>query len=292
MTARLLDGKAIAADVRAQVSEGAARFASEWGRPPRLDLVLVSDDPGSQGHVRNKNKAALAAGLASRMHTLATDVDASRLEAVIDDLNADDEVDGILVQLPLPTPLAAAEAKILARITPAKDVDGLHPLNAGALLLGRPHLVAPTARGCMRLLSATGVALAGQRALVIGRSNIVGRPVFQLLLAANATVTAAHSHSTNLADLCQQADVLVVAAGKPRLVRGAWIKPGAVVIDVGLSRDAEGKLVGDVAFDEALERASWISPVPGGVGPLTIACLLENTVDAALSRAATTRSRS
>jgi methylenetetrahydrofolate dehydrogenase (NADP+)/methenyltetrahydrofolate cyclohydrolase len=257
MTARLLDGKAIATDVRAQVSEGAARFAREWGRPPRLDLVLVSDDPGSQGHVRNKNKAALAAGLASRIHTLATDVDASRLEAVIDDLNADDEVDGILVQLPLPTPLASAEAKILARITPAKDVDGLHPLNA----------------------------------LVIGRSNIVGRPVFQLLLAANATVTVAHSHSSNLADLCQEADVLVVAAGKPRLVRGAWIKPGAVVIDVGLSRNAEGKLVGDVAFDEALERASWISPVPGGVGPLTIACLLENTVDAAMSRAAT-RSRS
>jgi methylenetetrahydrofolate dehydrogenase (NADP+)/methenyltetrahydrofolate cyclohydrolase len=282
MTARVLDGKVIAAGVRAEVAAAVGEFQREHGRAPGLELVVLSDDPSSQAHVRNKHKAAVLLGMAARVHALGVATKERELIAVIDALNADPNVDGILVQLPLPAHLCASV--VLERVAPAKDVDGLHPENAGALMLGRPHLAAPTARGCMRLLSATGVDLVGRRALVIGRSSIAGRPVAALLLCADATVTVAHSRSVALPELCREAEVLIVAAGRPRLVRGDWVKPGAVVIDVGLSHDAHDKPVGDVAFDEVVAVASWISPVPGGVGPLTIACLLENTVQAARAR--------
>jgi methylenetetrahydrofolate dehydrogenase (NADP+)/methenyltetrahydrofolate cyclohydrolase len=218
-----------------------------------------------------------------RVHRLASTTTAKELLALNQQLNAEDAVDGFLVQLPLPKGLP--ETELLDAVSPAKDVDGLHPMNAGLLALGRPRLASATPRGVMRLLAETGIALAGKRAVVVGRSNIVGKPVAQLLLAEHATVTLAHSRTSDLAEVCRQADVLVAAVGRAGLVRGDWVKPGAVVIDVGTTKNAEGKLVGDVAFAEVSERASWITPVPGGVGPMTIACLLENALIAAFDRA-------
>jgi methylenetetrahydrofolate dehydrogenase (NADP+) / methenyltetrahydrofolate cyclohydrolase len=285
MTAKILDGKAVAAKVRAEVKEAAARFLAEHGRAPGLAVVLVGDDPASQIYVRNKEKASNEVGMNGVVHRLAAAATETEILALVDRLNRDDTVDGILVQLPLPKGLS--EQRILACVSPAKDVDGLHPVNAGQLLLGRPGLVACTPRGCMRLLAEAKVELVGKRAVVVGRSNIVGKPMAQLLLAQHATVTMAHSRTQDLAGLCRTADVLVAAVGKARMVRGDWIKPGAVVLDVGTTRGADGKLQGDVAFDEALAHAAWITPVPGGVGPMTIACLLENTVQAAVARRAT-----
>jgi methylenetetrahydrofolate dehydrogenase (NADP+)/methenyltetrahydrofolate cyclohydrolase len=243
----------------------------------------LGDDAASQVYVRNKARACEEAGMRGEVHRLAATTTQAELVALVRALGARDDVDGILVQLPLPKHID--EAAVLDAVDASKDVDGFHPLNGGALLAGAPTLVPCTPLGCMRLLDHTGVALEGARAVVIGRSNIVGKPMALLLLQRSATVTIAHSRTRDLARLCAEADVLVAAVGRPRLVRGDWVKPGAAVIDVGINRDAEGKLVGDVAFDEVIERAAWVTPVPGGVGPMTIACLLENTLRAAWRRA-------
>ena len=245
-------------------------------------MVLVGDDPASAVYVRNKDRAAAACGLDARTIRLPAATTQAALLAVIAELNADPDVDGILVQLPLPPQIDARAA--IAALDPAKDVDGLHPLNAGRLAEGRPTLAPCTPRGVMRLLEAAGVALRGARALVLGRSVLVGRPLAALLLAADATVTLAHSRTRDLAAECRRAEVLVAAVGRAELVRGDWIAPGATVIDVGINRLPDGRLVGDVAFDEAAEVAGAITPVPGGVGPMTIACLIENTVAAAKAR--------
>ncbi|MGK4004821.1 bifunctional 5,10-methylenetetrahydrofolate dehydrogenase/5,10-methenyltetrahydrofolate cyclohydrolase [Sorangium sp. So ce1036] len=285
MAAKILDGKAIAQKVRDEVREGAARFAAAHGRPPGLDVVLVGDDPASVTHTRNKEKQSNDVGMRGRLHRLAADTTEAALLARIAELNADDTVDGILVQLPLPPHLR--EQRVLDAVDPAKDVDGLHPLNAGLLAMGRPGgLVPATPSGCMRLLAEAGVEIAGARALVVGRSNLVGRPTAALLLARHATVTIAHSRTRDLSALCREADILVAAVGRAKLIAGDWIKEGATVIDVGMNRDEAGKLVGDVDFDAARERAAWITPVPGGVGPMTIASLLATTLRAAEARAA------
>ncbi|AUX22938.1 bifunctional protein FolD [Sorangium cellulosum] len=285
MAAKILDGKAIAQKVRDEVREGAARFAAAHGRSPGLDVVLVGDDPASVTHTRNKEKQSNDVGMRGRLHRLAADTTEAALLARIAELNADDTVDGILVQLPLPPHLR--EQRVLDAVDPAKDVDGLHPLNAGLLAMGRPGgLVPATPSGCMRLLAEAGVEIAGARALVVGRSNLVGRPTAALLLARHATVTIAHSRTRDLSALCREADILVAAVGRAKLIAGDWIKEGATVIDVGMNRDEAGKLVGDVDFDAARERAAWITPVPGGVGPMTIASLLATTLRAAEARAA------
>jgi methylenetetrahydrofolate dehydrogenase (NADP+)/methenyltetrahydrofolate cyclohydrolase len=276
--ATVLDGKAIAARLRA----GLASRVAGLGYRPGLVVVRVGEDPASGVYVRNKDRAAQEAGFASQTRHLPESTTEAELLAVIASLNADPEVDGILVQLPLP-PRIRAEAAIAA-VDPAKDVDGFHPLNAGRLVSGLPGLVPCTPRGVMHLLAESRVRLRGARALVLGRSQIVGRPVAQLLLNANCTVTIAHSRTEDLAAECLRADILVAAVGRPGIVRGEWVKPGAAVIDVGINRGSDGRLVGDVAFKEASARAGFITPVPGGVGPMTIACLLENTLEAALAR--------
>jgi methylenetetrahydrofolate dehydrogenase (NADP+)/methenyltetrahydrofolate cyclohydrolase len=288
MSASLLDGKKLAESVRAEVRTGVAAFVKEHGRAPGLEVVLVGEDPASQIYTRNKEKAASEVGIRGKLHVLPATTTEDELMKMLDRLNGDDAVDGILVQLPLPKQIK--EQRVLDAIRPDKDVDGFHPVNAGLLASGRPGLVPCTPRGSMKLLALAGAKLEGARAVVVGRSNIVGKPMAQLLLGANATVTMAHSRTKDLAAVCREADVLVVAVGKAEMVRGDWVKPGAVVIDVGMNRitlpEGKTKLVGDVAFDEAKERASAITPVPGGVGPMTIACLLENTLLAAHARAA------
>ncbi|WP_027283150.1 bifunctional methylenetetrahydrofolate dehydrogenase/methenyltetrahydrofolate cyclohydrolase FolD [Rubritepida flocculans] len=278
MTARLLDGKALAARLRAGLAERIAALPFR----PGLVVVRVGEDPASGVYVRNKDKAAREAGFASRTLHLPEATSEAALLAEIAALNADAEVDGILVQLPLPAHIRAEAA--IAAVDPAKDVDGFHPMNAGRLASGLPGLVPCTPRGAMHLLAEAGVRLRGARAIVIGRSQIVGRPMAQLLLAADCTVTIAHSRTDDLPGECRRADIVVAAVGRPEMVRGGWIKPGATVIDVGINRLPDGRLVGDVAFAEALPHAGAITPVPGGVGPMTIACLLENTLDAALAR--------
>jgi len=282
MTARVLDGKAIAAKVRSEVAEGVAAFVKDHGRAPGLDVVLVGEDPASQVYVRNKEKASVEVGMRGRVHRLSATTTQDELLRLLDQLANDDTVDGILVQLPLPK--AIDERAILDAIPPSKDVDGFHPMNVGYLVTGRDALVPCTPQGCMRILKEAGCDPAGKRAVVIGRSNIVGKPMAHLLLAANATVTIAHSRTQNLPELCREADILVAAVGRADFVRGDWVKEGAVVLDVGINRKADGKLTGDVAYAEAAERASAITPVPGGVGPMTIACLLENTLVAARAR--------
>lgn len=284
MSARILDGKAIAARVREEVAKEAARFAEAHGRPPGLEVVLVGDDAASQVYVRNKEKAAASTGIRGDVHRLPASATQAELLAVVRDLNRNEEVDGILVQLPLPKGLD--ELATTDAIDPRKDVDGLTPMNAGYLLSGRPGLRPCTPRGCVRLLEETGEELAGKHAIVIGRSNLVGKPIAQMLLAANCTVTMAHSRTRDLAEQVGRADIVIAAVGRPRLVEGPWLREGAVVIDVGINRLEDGRLCGDVDFDSAKERAGWITPVPGGVGPMTIAMLLGNTVDAAFARAA------
>ena len=278
MTARILDGKALGARLRAGL---AARIV---GLPfkPGLRVVRVGEDPASGVYVRNKDRAAAEAGFDSATIHLPKTTTEADLLAQIARLNADPAVDGILVQLPLPAHIRAEAA--IAAVDPRKDVDGFHPLNAGRLAAGEPGLVPCTPRGVMHLLAEAGVTLRGARALVLGRSQIVGRPMAQLLLGADCTVTIAHSRTRDLPAECRRAEILVAAAGRPEMVRGDWIAPGAVVIDVGINRLADGKLVGDVAYAEALGHAGAITPVPGGVGPMTIACLLENTLEAALAR--------
>lgn len=288
MTARILDGKALAETVRAEVGQGVRAFQSRYGRPPGLDVVLVGDDPASVIYTRGKERASNELGIRGRLHSFPASVRQDTLLDHVKQLNADPTVDGILVQLPLPEGIDSL--RVLDCIEAAKDVDGLHPVNAGLLALGRASGLVPcTPAGCMRLIALAGVELPGATAVVVGRSNIVGKPVAQLLLAAHATVTIAHSRTRDLPSVCRRADVLIAAVGKERMVRGDWIKPGAVVIDVGTNRvarpDGKTKLVGDVAFEEAVEVAAFVSPVPGGVGPMTIAMLLYNTLEAARRRA-------
>ncbi len=278
MAARVIDGTAVAAALRAQIAEQTAALPFT----PGLAVVLVGDNPASAVYVRNKDRAAQGAGIAAQTIRLPASVFAKDLMGVIERLNADPEVDGILVQLPLPD--AIPPRPVLEAIDPAKDVDGFHPLNAGRLQDGIDVLAPCTPSGVMRLLAAAGTPLRGARALVLGRSTIVGRPMAALLLAADATVTIAHSRTVDVAQECRQADVLVAAVGRTEMVRGDWVKPGATVIDVGINRLPDGRLVGDVAYAECAAVAGAITPVPGGVGPMTIACLLDNTVKAALRR--------
>jgi methylenetetrahydrofolate dehydrogenase (NADP+) / methenyltetrahydrofolate cyclohydrolase len=287
MVARILDGKALAETVRAEVRTGVQAFRERFGRVPGLDVVLVGDDPASVIYTRNKERASNEVGLRGRLHTLAASTTEEELVARVRALNADPAIDGILVQLPLPKAIDAQ--RVLDLIDATKDVDGFHPTNAGLLALGRPGaLVACTPVGCMRLIAESGVRLEGAHAVVLGRSNTVGKPMAQLLLQSNATVTVAHSKTRDLPAICREADVLVAAVGRAQMVRGSWIKPGAVVIDVGTTRvevsPGKTKLSGDVAYDEAREVAGAITPVPGGVGPMTIAMLLANTLEAATRR--------
>jgi methylenetetrahydrofolate dehydrogenase (NADP+)/methenyltetrahydrofolate cyclohydrolase len=283
MTARIIDGKRIAAELRARVAAEVARVQRENRLTPGLAVVLVGNDPASQVYVRSKHKQSQEAGMASFEHLLPADVALDDLLALIARLNRDPLVHGILVQLPLPKSLDT-EAVINA-IDPAKDVDGLHPNNAGRLAGGFAALSPCTPLGCIILTKRVHASLEGMNAIVIGRSNLVGRPLLQLLLNENATVTSAHSRSRELAQLCARADLVYAAVGKPEMVRGDWIKPGATVIDVGINRlpDGDGKtrLVGDVAFAEVSQVAGAITPVPGGVGQMTVACLLVNTLRAA-----------
>jgi methylenetetrahydrofolate dehydrogenase (NADP+)/methenyltetrahydrofolate cyclohydrolase len=280
MGARIIDGKTISADLRGKVTDAAHRLLRDRGHAPGLAVVLVGRNPASEVYVRNKSKAATEAGLRSFDRNLPDTVSEADLLGQIAELNADDQVNGILVQLPLPGHIDTH--KVIAAIDPAKDVDGFHPLNAGRLASGLPGLVPCTPLGCVRLVKTVHASLAGLEAVVVGRSNIVGKPVAQLLLAENATVTIAHSKTRDLPAVCARADVLVAAIGQPEFVRGYWIKPGATVIDVGINRvQGEGgkpRIVGDVAYAEARETAGAITPVPGGVGPMTIACLLLNTL--------------
>ncbi|MDX5932371.1 bifunctional methylenetetrahydrofolate dehydrogenase/methenyltetrahydrofolate cyclohydrolase FolD [Acidiphilium acidophilum] len=278
MTARIIDGKAVAAELRAAV---AGRVAT-LGYRPGLVVVLVGDDPASAVYVRNKDRAAHGAGFESRTIRLPAATSEAELLAVIAGLNDDPQTDGILVQLPLPRHIATAA--IIRAIDPAKDVDGFHPENVAALALGAPRLVPCTPRGVMRLLEVSGTPVAGRRAVVLGRSNIVGRPMAALLLSADATVTIAHSRTRDIAAECRRAEILIAAVGRAEMVKAEWIGPGSTVIDVGINRTEAGTLVGDVDYQAAREVAGAITPVPGGVGPMTIACLLENTLDAAIAR--------
>jgi methylenetetrahydrofolate dehydrogenase (NADP+)/methenyltetrahydrofolate cyclohydrolase len=285
MTAAIIDGKAAAAALREQVAAEVARLREAHDLQPGLAVVLVGEDPASQVYVRNKGRQTVEAGMLSHTHRLAADTSEADLLALVAELNADPTVHGILVQLPLPPQID--EQRVIRAIDPAKDVDGFHPLNTGALANGDPDALAPcTPVGCLLLLREQfDNDLAGQDALVIGRSNIVGKPMAQLLLQESCTVTIAHSRTRDLPALCRHADIVIAAVGRPEMVRGDWLKPGAVVIDVGINRlPGDGdktRLVGDVAFAEAREVAGAITPVPGGVGPMTIACLLRNTVVAA-----------
>jgi methylenetetrahydrofolate dehydrogenase (NADP+)/methenyltetrahydrofolate cyclohydrolase len=282
--AQLIDGKAIAKTVRDEVARGVADFKARWGRAPGLHVVLAGDNPASVVYTRNKEKAANEVGMVGELHKLPADVGKTELLGLVRRLNADPSVDGILVQLPLPDGIPSLE--VIEAIDPAKDVDGFHRISVGALWTGNAVLVPCTPRGCMRLLREAGVDPAGQSALIVGRSNIVGKPMAALLLEAHATVTIAHSKTRDLPAVCRQADILVAAVGRMRMIHGDWIKPGAVVIDVGMNRDADGKLCGDVDFASAERVARAITPVPGGVGPMTIAMLLENTLAAARAREA------
>ena len=289
MTADIIDGKALAATLRNRISATIPGFAAATGRVPGLAVILVGEDPASAVYVRNKAKQTVEVGMQSFKHQLPAGTAQDDLVALVETLNADPAIDGILVQLPLPKHLD--ELAVISKIDPDKDVDGLHVVSAGRLASGLTGMVSCTPLGCMMLIrNALGDDLSGKEAVVIGRSILVGKPVAQLLLAANCTVTMAHSRTQNLADVVRRADIVVAAVGRPEMVKAEWIKPGACVIDVGINRVAgaeEGKtrLVGDVAFAECAEVAGSITPVPGGVGPMTIACLLRNTVVAAHRRA-------
>jgi methylenetetrahydrofolate dehydrogenase (NADP+)/methenyltetrahydrofolate cyclohydrolase len=284
-SARLIDGAATAAGIRRRVSRQAATLVADYGITPGLTVILVGNDPASEIYVRTKLKHAAETGIRSRDLRLPANVTQGALLDEIAALNADPTVDGILVQMPLPSHIDADA--ITEAVDPQRDVDGFHPINTGYLAAGRPALTPCTPRGCIILLRETLGDLAGLNALVLGRSNIVGKPMALLLLRENCTITVAHSRSRDLAALCRGADIVVAAIGRPEFVRGAWLKPGATVIDVGINRverDGKRRIVGDVAFAEARSVADAITPVPGGVGPMTIACLLENTLHAACRR--------
>jgi len=275
MTAKRIDGKAAAAELRARVGVEVSKFRAAFGRAPGLAVVLVGEDPASAVYVRSKNKAVIEAGMESFEHRLPATATQDELMALVDRLNADPAVDGILVQLPLPPQID--EGVIITRIDPDKDVDGFHPVNAGRLAIGLDGFVPCTPLGCLKLLEAELGDLSGKTAVVIGRSNIVGKPMALLLLAANCTVTIAHSRTRDLPQVVREADIVVAAVGRPEMIKGDWLKPGATVIDVGINRTEAG-LVGDVDFASASDVAGAITPVPGGVGPMTIACLIRNTL--------------
>jgi methylenetetrahydrofolate dehydrogenase (NADP+)/methenyltetrahydrofolate cyclohydrolase len=287
MTAKRIDGKAAAAAIRERVAAGVADFAQRMGRAPGLATVLVGEDPASGVYVRSKNRATAEAGMVSFAHNLPDTISQEELLDLVGELNTDERVDGILVQLPLPKQIDPG--RVIATIEPAKDVDGFNVANAGLLATGQDSLVPCTPLGCLHLLKTELGSIAGLNAVVLGRSNIVGKPMAMLLLGENATVTIAHSKTRDLPEVVRRADILVAAVGRPEMVRGEWIKPGATVIDVGINRiptdDGKGRLVGDVAYDEAVEVAGAITPVPGGVGPMTIAMLMRNTLVAAQRRA-------
>jgi len=287
MAARIIDGKAAAATLRATVAEEVTRFRAATCRAPGLAVVLVGEDPASAVYVRSKGKATLEAGMESFEHKLPVETSEADLLALVDRLNADPTVDGVLVQLPLPPQIDSA--KVITRIDPDKDVDGFHPVNAGRLATGLHGFVPCTPYGCLLLLKAELGSLSGKSAVVIGRSNIVGKPMALLLLGESATVTIAHSRTQDLPDVVRQADIVVAAVGQPEMVKGDWLKPGATVIDVGINRvpasePGKTRLVGDVDFASASEVAGAITPVPGGVGPMTIACLIRNTLVSAARR--------
>jgi methylenetetrahydrofolate dehydrogenase (NADP+)/methenyltetrahydrofolate cyclohydrolase len=279
MSAQIIDGKAIASRLRQQVKRRVDERIARGLRAPGLAVILVGNDPASEVYVAHKRKDCIEVGFDSRAYDLPSDTTQEKLLALIDELNGDAAIDGILVQLPLPAHIDAEE--VIERIHPDKDVDGFHPYNIGRLALRMPVLRPCTPRGVMVLLESLGQPIRGMHAVVVGASNIVGRPMGLELLLAGCTVTTCHRFTRNSAELVRQADIVVVAVGKPGLVKGDWIKPGAIVIDVGINRTAEGKLIGDVEFEAASERAGWITPVPGGVGPMTRALLLQNTLDAA-----------
>ena len=279
MTARIIDGKAIAQRITDDIAGRVAARVAAGNNRPGLAVVLVGESAASQVYVRNKRRTTEAVGMRSFAHDLPAQTSRAELCALIDRLNHDAAVSGILVQLPLPA--AIDPEAIVERIDPRKDVDGFHPYNIGRLVLKTPTLRPCTPHGCMQLLAHTGEDLVGKHAVVIGQSNIVGRPMLLELLMARCTVTICHSATRDLPGLVRQADIVVAGVGKPRFVQGAWIKPGAIVIDVGINRGTDGKLVGDVDFEAASENAAWITPVPGGVGPMTIAMLLSNTLQAA-----------
>lgn len=274
----ILDGKQIAKDIREELRKEVAELKEKTGKVPGLAVVLVGEDPASATYVKMKGKACDQAGFLSRTHRLPETTSQEELLELVNELNADDEIHGILVQLPLPDGLDDQE--VLKAINPEKDVDGFHPLNVGRLMTGDPYFVPCTPRGVIELLDRGNVEIKGKRAVVVGRSNIVGKPAALLLLQRHATVTICHSRTQDLPGVVREADIVVAAVGRPEMVRGDWIKEGAVVIDVGVNRVGEKKLVGDVAFDEAKDVASLITPVPGGVGPMTIAMLLQNTLEA------------
>jgi methylenetetrahydrofolate dehydrogenase (NADP+)/methenyltetrahydrofolate cyclohydrolase len=289
MTARLIDGKAIASELRGALRQRIADRQRAGHRPPGLAVVLVGNDPASAIYVRNKRMACNEVGIMSRDYDLPATAGEAGILALIDQLNADPEIDGILVQLPLPPHIS--EIAVIERIDPVKDVDGFHPYTVGRLSQRIPVLRPATPYGVMTLLRHIGVPVKGQHAVVVGASNHVGRPLALELLLAGATITVCHRFTTDLKRHVGDADILAVAVGKAGLIPGNWIKPGAVVLDIGISRLADGKLAGDVVFDEARKRAGWITPVPGGVGPMTVAMLLENTLTAAISGPALLQAR-
>ena len=281
MTAKRIDGKAAALALRQRVAAEVARFRDATGRAPGLAVVLVGEDPASAVYVRSKGKATREAGMESFEHRLPASASQQELLALVDELNGDPAVDGILVQLPLPAQID--EQAVITRVSPDKDVDGFHPVNAGRLLIGLHGFVPCTPLGCLKLIRDELDELSGKEAVVVGRSNIVGKPMALLLLRESCTVTVAHSRTRDLPDVVRRADIVVAAVGRPKMITGDWLKPGSTVIDVGINRTEDG-IVGDVDFDSAAEVARAITPVPGGVGPMTIACLIRNTFVSAARR--------
>jgi methylenetetrahydrofolate dehydrogenase (NADP+)/methenyltetrahydrofolate cyclohydrolase len=279
MSARILDGKAIAAELKDSVKQKVEKMVAEGNRAPGLVVILVGENPASQVYVRNKQNSCEQVGFYSELKRLSEDTTQVELLSIIDELNEREEVDGILVQLPLPGHID--EETVTERILPTKDVDGFHPYNVGRLTLRMPLLRPCTPKGVMTMLEKTGIDLVGKDAVIIGQSNIVGRPMALELLAARCTITICHSKTRDLEEKVRNADIVVVAVGVPKFVKGDWVKPGATVIDVGINRQDDGTLCGDVDYDSAAEHAQWITPVPGGVGPMTVASLLENTLQAA-----------
>jgi methylenetetrahydrofolate dehydrogenase (NADP+)/methenyltetrahydrofolate cyclohydrolase len=282
MSAQLIDGKAIALQIRQQIKEDVEKMVSGGKNPPGLGVLLVGDNPASRSYVTMKEKACAAAGIYSEEHTLPEDATEAQVLEIVDGFNKNEKIHGILVQLPLPDHIDSD--KVLNAIKPEKDADGFHPYSVGMLWQGRPNFVACTPCGIMELIHSTGVEIKGKKAVIVGRSNIVGKPMAALLMAEHATITVCHSRTQDLPGECRNADILIAAIGRPKMVKGDWIKPGAVVIDVGINRVQDGeksRLVGDVDFDEAKEVAGHLTPVPGGVGPMTIAMLLKNTLTAA-----------
>ena len=278
MSAQILDGKAIAADIRREVKAKVDALKANGERPPGLAVVLVGDNPASQVYVRNKQRSCEEVGFVSELHRLDAEVTQAALLSLIDELNGRAEIDGILVQLPLPGQID--EETVIERILPTKDVDGFHPYNVGRLVLRMPILRPCTPKGVMTMIARTGRKIEGMDAVIIGQSNIVGRPMSMELLAARCTITVCHSRTKALAEKARNADILVAAVGVPKFVKGDWVKPGAIVIDVGINRLEDGSLCGDVDYEAVKEVAGWITPVPGGVGPMTVATLLENTLQA------------